>query len=208
MSKQVTESMLSKINRLLDITESYQAPEKMMQIISDPKTAEKSYKEFLSEFDYDLSYEWFHKYFQEEHADRKNKKQDFTPRSLSKLMGEMLGAEKQSGVIYEPAAGTGSTIVSHWHAETRKCRYPWDYFPDNYLYYCEELSSKTIPFLLFNILIRGMNAVVIHGNTLSREVEEVYACQNNYNSYCVFSELIKLPHSKEVEEIFNIKFSN
>lgn len=206
MSKQATESMLSKINRIIGVDESYKAPEKIMEIISDKDRAGGVFRKFLEEFDFNLSYEWFNKYFEDEHADRKNKKQDFTPTSVSKLMSGLQGSEPQYGVIYEPAAGTGSTIISHWHKESRKHRFPWDYQPDNYLYLCEELSDKTIPFLLFNILIRGMNALVIHGNTLTREAKEVYHCDNKKNDYMCFSELRKLPHIKQVEELCNVKF--
>lgn len=200
------ESTLSKVNRLIGVEESYKAPEKIMEIISDKDRASEIFKKFLAEFDYDLSYEWFNEYFEDEHADRKNRKQDFTPTSVSRLMSELQGPEPQYGVIYEPAAGTGSTIISHWYRESRKHRFPWDYQPDNYLYLCEELSDKTIPFLLFNILIRGMNALVIHGDTLTREAKEVYHCNNKENANMWFSELRKLPHTKEVEELCNVKF--
>lgn len=206
MSKQVTESTLSKVNRLIGVDESYKAPEKIMKIISDKEQANEVFLKFIAEFDYDLSYEWFNEYFEDEHADRKNKKQDFTPTSVSRLISDLQGSEPQYGVIYEPAAGTGSTIISHWYKECRKHQFPWDYYPDNYLYVCEELSDKTIPFLLFNLLIRGMNALVIHGNTLTREAKEVYHCDNKYNAFMCFSELRKLPHTKEVEQLCNVRF--
>lgn len=206
MSKQATESMLSKVNRLIGVDESYKAPERVMEIVSDKELASKVFSKFLVEFDYDLSYEWFIKYFEDEHADRKNRKQDFTPTTVSRLISEMQGSEPQYGVIYEPAAGTGSTIISHWYKESRKHRFPWEYQPDNYLYLCEELSDKTIPFLLFNILIRGMNALVIHGNTLTREAKEVYHCDNKRNDCMCFSELRRLPHIQRVESLCNIRF--
>lgn len=206
MSKQVTESTLSKVNRLVGVDESYKAPEKIMEIISDKKTADEVFLRFLPEFNYDLSYEWFNEYFEDEHADRKVKKQDFTPVSVSRLLSGMQGGAPQYGVIYEPAAGTGSTVISHWYTESRKHKFPWDYQPDNYLYLCEELSDKTIPFLLFNLLIRGMNALVIHGNTLTREAKEVYHCDNKNNAFMCFSELRKLPHTKEVEQLCNVNF--
>lgn len=206
MSKQATENTLSKVNRLIGVDESYKAPQKIMEIISDKDKATETFRRFMPEFDYDLSYEWFNNYFEDEHADRKNRKQDFTPASVSRLMSEIQGREPQYGVIYEPAAGTGSTIISHWYKETRKHRFPWDYNPDNYLYLCEELSDKTIPFLLFNLLIRGMNALVIHGNTLTRDAKDVYHCNNKSGQLMCFSELRKLPHTKEVEGLCNVKF--
>lgn len=200
------ENVMEKINGLIGVDESYKAPERVMQIISDKNTAKEVFLSFLKEFNYDLSYEWFNDYFEDEHADRKNNKQDFTPESVSKLIAETFGQTPQYGVIYEPAAGTGSTIISHWYKETRKHTFPWDYHPDNYLYICEELSDKTLPFLLFNILIRGMNAVVIHGNTLTREAKEVYHCDNKENQLMVFSELRILPHIDYVKELLNIRF--
>ena len=200
------ENVMEKVNRIIGTDESYKAPARVMEIISDKDTAKEVFFKFLKEFNNDLSYEWFNDYFEDEHADRKNNKQDFTPVSISNLMSEIQGQQPQYGLIYEPAAGTGSTIISHWYKETRKHRFPWDYQPDNYIYVCEELSDKTIPFLLFNILIRGMNAIVIHGNTLTREAKEVYHCDNKINEFMCFSELRKLPHAKEVEELCNIKF--
>ena len=67
--------------------------------------------QFLEAFDYDLSYEWFYNYFQDEHADRKNNKQDFTPVCVSNLISEMLNCKVSKDdytIISEPAAGTGS----------------------------------------------------------------------------------------------------
>lgn len=208
MSKQATKDMLSKINALIGVDESYKAPERIMDIISDQELAKDTFLKFSTAFSYDLSYEWFHEYFEEEHADRKNKKQDFTPNCVSRLISEMQSDAPQYGVIYEPAAGTGSTIIAHWWTEVRKNRFPWDYHPDYYLYLCEEMSDRTIPFLLFNILIRGMNALVVHGNSLTREAKEVYHCDNKMDSFMSFSELRKMPHTKQVEELLNIKFVN
>ena len=205
MSKQATENILSKVNRLIDVEESYQAPKKLMEIILDKGSAKNIFLKFSTEFQYDLSYDWFIEYCEDEHADRKKKKQDFTPQCISKLICEMQG-NSGSGLIYEPAAGTGSTIIPHWWGECKKCRYPWEYHPNNYLYWCEELSDRALPFLLFNILIRGMNAIVIHGNTLTREAKEVYYCTNQGDSFVCFSDLIKLPHINYVEVLCDIKF--
>lgn len=206
MSKQVIESTLTKINRLLGIDDSYKAPERIMNLISDKESAKQLFLDFMPEFDYDLSREWFSDYFEDEHANRKKLKQDFTPRCVSDLLSQMLGDKPQYGIIYEPAAGTGSTVISHWYKEQRKCRFPWDYNPDYYLYVCEELSDKTVPFLLFNLLIRGMNAVVIHGNTLTRKAKAVYLCSNERGDNMCFSILKKLPCNAKVENAFRVKF--
>lgn len=68
MSKAVTKNMLCRVNTLLNIDESYKAPDRMMQLISNSETAKELFFSFLREFDYDLSYEWFNDYFEDEHA--------------------------------------------------------------------------------------------------------------------------------------------
>lgn len=207
MSKQVTESTLSKVNRLLSIDDSYKAPGRIMQILlGDKKQREELFSEFLRAFDYDLSYDWFYDYFQDEHADRKNNKQDFTPTCLSRLISQMLGNKPQIGIIEEPAAGTGSTIIAHWQKETRKCRFPWDFRPDDYLYILTELSDKTVPFLLFNLMIRGVNAIVKHGDALTKDTKDVYWVYNKPNQYMCYSEIYVAEHSEQIEHMLDVKF--
>lgn len=206
MSKTVTKNMLCKVNTLLNIDDSYKAPDRMMQLISEAETAKELFFSFLKAFDYDLSYEWFNDYFEEEHADRKNNKQDFTPTCISKLMAEML-KNSDKGIICEPAAGTGSTIIQHWYKNIRS-DYVWNYNPMDTLYCCYELSDKTIPFLLFNLMIRGINAVVIHGNTLTKKTKDVYHVFNESNNAMGFSSLKKIRHCKEAEKYFDIEFVN
>ena len=203
MSKAATKSTLCKVHEVLGISESYKAPETLMNILKDEERRKEIFFEFLNAFDYKLEKEWFTEYFEDEHADRKNKKQDFTPTSLSRLIAEMLGDTE--GVIHEPAAGTGSTIISHWWNECLKSA-PWNFNPLKFLYICEELTDKTIPFLLCNLMIRGMNAVVIHGNTLTREAKAVYHCLNITNDPMGFSDLYELPKNERTEKMFGVKF--
>ena len=106
-------NILSDINRMLGITDSYQAPEKIMNILTgDEKECIRVFKEFLNYFKCDISYDWFHEYFEDEHADRKNNKQDFTPKCLSTLVSKLLGSD--TGVTYEPTAGTGGMLISKY----------------------------------------------------------------------------------------------
>ena len=202
MSNQVIESTLSKVNRILKISDSYEAPAKVLEILKKPEERKAIFFEFMKEFDYDLSYEWFYNYFQDEHADRKNNEQDFTPVCVSKLISEMLGCKSENDftIIEEPSAGTGSTMIAHWYKSIRACQFIWDYKPDDYLYKLTELSSKTVPFLLFNVMIRGMNAIVIHGNSLTSEIESAYWIYNEANNPMGFSDLYVIP--KERYSIF------
>lgn len=197
---------VDKINNLLGITESYQAPDAIMKILFelDEKEREEIFMQFIREFDYKITYDWFHDYFQEEHADRKTKKQDFTPDCLSELMAEIT-ISTENGVIFEPSAGTGGTIIKAWD-KYRKNKGISSYTPDSMFVVAEELSERTIPFLLFNLAIRGINGNVIHCNSLTRACTDVYHVHNVRNWHQDFSECFKLPHTKQVEKMFNVYF--
>lgn len=187
------------INKLLGITESYQAPKAMLDKILDKDSREKLFKDFL-EHEKDMSYEWFRQYFEDEHADRKNKKQDFTPDSVATLLMKLVG---QSNNYYEVAAGTGTILIKAWEEQRNEIN-PLFYDPRSYWYQVEELSDRAIPFLLFNMSIRGMNGVALHGDSLTRKFKDAYFIRNNTNNYLGFSEIIKLPHTEELKRELRI----
>lgn len=194
-----------EINKMLGVTESYQAPEALMKILFNKNKREELFEKMLELFDYKMEDEWFFEYFQDEHADRKVKKQDFTPKSVSKLLTSIVD-QKDDGMRYEPCAGTGGITISMWYQD-RNQHTPFDYQPSFYFYTCEELSDRAIPFLLFNIMIRGMNANVIHCDTLTRKAKGAFFVQNDKDDYMHFSSLNVLSYTKEVEEHLGIVFT-
>ena len=193
------------INKILGITESYKAPETILNILYDCKKREKIFLEFLKEYKNDVSYDWFHEYFENEHSDRKEKKQDFTPNSVSDILNELVGTK--NGTTYEVAAGTGGIIIRKWWKECLNSS-PFAYRPSEHFYMCEELSDRAIPFLLFNLMIRGINAVVIHCDALSRECKGIFFISNEKDDLLSFSNLNLMPYSKQVENYFNVKFTD
>ena len=60
---------------------------------------------------------------------------------------------------------------------------PFDYEPRDYYYTAEELSDRAIPFLLFNMLIRGMNGNVVQCDVLTREATGAFFIQNDANDF-------------------------
>ena len=194
--------IIKKINQLLGIKDGYQAPARMMEIITSDER-ETYFKQFLEAFDYNVNYDWFHEYFQEEHAERKTKKQDFTPKSISRLMNHIVG--NHQGSYYEPAAGTGGILIERWHQDRLQVS-PFEYEPRMYYYEAEELSDRTIPFLLFNMMIRGMNGTVVQCDVLTREAYGAWFIQNDNNDHMQFSSLNRLPYSKWTEKELNVKF--
>lgn len=146
----------------------------------------------------------FHEYFQEEHAERKSKKQDFTPESVGKILSKLVDMQDDS-MIYEPAGGTGGVLITNWN-ETRMKTNPFTYRPSNYFHLVEELSERTLPYLLFNFIIRGINAIVIHGDTLERESYGVFFIQNDNDDHMQFSSLNLMKYNQDAETMFNVKF--
>ncbi|MDT2864648.1 N-6 DNA methylase [Vagococcus carniphilus] len=197
------EATTKSINQLLNIKESYQASDKLMSILFDKKEREELFKNFLDQ-SWDITQDWFHIYFQDEHADRKMKKQDFTPSSISEIIVKMLGSENDNGTRLDVAAGTGGITIQKWFDDRKSVPF-FDYRPSQFIYQCEELSDRALPFLLFNLSIRGMNAVVLHGDALTREFKQVYFIQNDIDDYLCFSSINVFPHNKMVERSFDVK---
>lgn len=195
-----TKSILSDINDILAISDSYQAPDRMLQIVlqKDKKERDKNYLSLADYFKNDYSKDWFWEYFQEEHADRHQNKQDFTPPSIASLIHNILhgGFHKEKAdhteVTYDPAAGTGQLLIRDWYL-TRQNYMPWDYKPNEHLVVCSELSVKTIPFLLFNLSVRGICGLVIHMNTMTGEIVNNYILSNPENSTICFSDVTVMP---------------
>lgn len=160
---------MEKINQLLGIKESYQAPERLMEILlSDER--EEVFAEALEMFDHDLSYDWFHNYFLDDHADRKKKKQDFTPDCISRLISAVL---KPEGILLEPAAGTGGMIIQAWEKSLKQTK-KRKRSEGNFMVIAQEMSDRTIPFLLFNLAIRRITAWVTHCDTLLNVKKDEY----------------------------------
>lgn len=149
---------IQKINELIGINESFQASYKLTEIMQDEQQRNNLFAAFLTE-EQDLSFDWFTEYFQAEQSDRKNKKQDFTPDGIVTLASSLLGSTVSNADI---CAGTGGLTIKRW-AENKDA-----------VFYCEEFSDRALPFLLFNLAIRNVNAIVRHGDSLTRNFKTTY----------------------------------
>lgn len=180
-----------KINELFGIDDPWKAPDALMKILFIRELREEMFRKFL-EIETDMSFDWFYMYFQDEAADRRKLKQDFTPVSIGKLLSEIVSGEH--GENYDCAAGTGGLTIQKWQNDRIK-ETPFTYKPSEHFYTCEDLSDRAIPFLLFNLLIRGMNACVIHCDVLTREAKGAFFIQNDKDDYLQFSSLNVMPYS-------------
>lgn len=191
---------LEKVNKLLEINESFKAPDRLMELLFNKSNREKLFKSFLS-VSTDLSFDWFHQYFEDEQAERKTNKQDFTPNSVATILAELSGSQS---TYMESAAGTGGIVITKWWQDCIN-ESPFTYMPHEHLYWLEELSDRAIPFLLFNLAIRGMNAVVWHGDSLERTCRGVFLIENAKDDFLAFSDINIMPYSDEVKDYFQIK---
>ena len=110
---------------------------------------------FCEMVDNDLSVDWMQKIYQYYFADREEKKQDFTPKSLAEFMGRLADNPK---MVIDMCAGSGALTIQKWNQN----------HDQKFMLY--ELDENVIPFLLFNLVIRNIEAIVYRGDVLQNEV--------------------------------------
>ena len=193
-------------NEIFKVKDNYQVPEKLMNILFNKEEREELFMELLRANDMNVDFDWFYEYFQDEHAERISKKQDFTPRCVADLLSKLvMNSEGDNGNYYECCAGTGGIMITHWN-NFRRTYLPWDYKPQYHFAFVEELSDRSIPFLLLNMMIRGMNGIVIHGDTLTRKCYNAYFICNTKNDHFKFSGISVIPHTEYFEKELCVKF--
>lgn len=163
-------------------------PETVMSIVTgDKECRDRIYKEAIRLHNGDLSYDWFGALYEAELAQRRKNKQDFTPIEVSDICALIAGT---NGIVHEPTAGNGGMLIRYWWSQLRKT-YPWRYKPSQQLISCWELSDRSIPFLLFNMSIRGISGEVFHGDVLEDIAKAHYVLVNEYDDAMAFSDVIR-----------------
>lgn len=148
----------SFINQALEITESFQMPEKLMSILTNENQKNETFDKFMNLRE-SLDHDWFTEYFEEEHSNKSKMAQDFTPSSVTKIIGELAGDFKSCSDI---ASGTGGITIGMW-ISNKDARYN-----------CYELSERAVPLLIFNLAIRNINASVTRIDILTGDIFEHY----------------------------------
>lgn len=111
---------------LLEIEDLKDLPDAINALLfGDKARRDNIYKELLRLNNYDLSYDWFQSLYEEELAQRKIQKQDFTPKELGVICSMLTERE---GTVHEPTAGNGSMIISDWWQRCKK-KYPLGLLP-------------------------------------------------------------------------------
>ena len=109
----------------------------------------------------DLTVDWLQMIYQYYQADRKGKKQDYTPKSLAQFMGMLAG---NSGHIIDLCAGSGALIIQKWA------------MAPNTRFTAIEIDENVFPYLLFNMVLRNIRCRVYRMDALGDfdEYEEAY----------------------------------
>lgn len=100
----------------------------------------------------DLTVDWLQMVYQYYHADRTEKMQDYTPRSIADLMGRLAG---RSDIIIDMCAGSGALAIQRWAQEPEQ------------KFRLIEIDENVIPFLLFNLAVRNIDSSVCKKDVLS-----------------------------------------
>lgn len=129
----------------------------IMSAITDERT--DLYDGFCDVVENDLSVDWMQKIYQYYHADRTEKKQDYTPKSLADFMCRLVG---KADVVVDMCAGSGALTIQRWQQ-----------FPEQRVS-CIEIDKNVIPYLLFNLVIRNIDASVCRADVLSGETYEQF----------------------------------
>lgn len=109
----------------------------------------------------DMDIDWIQKIFQYYKSNRSDFKQDYTPKSLAKCLAKMVYWEGAK-TAYDACSGSGSLVI-----ELHKL--------DNKIeFVCEEFDDNVIPYLLFNLSIRNISAVVVKGDIVKQERYNFY----------------------------------
>ena len=170
--KELTERMLD----LLGITEIKDIPIKLFQVVrSNDALVFVAFSEMVP----DLNTDWLQKIYQYYMADRKEKMQDYTPKSLARFMSKLAG---NGDVMTDLCAGSGALTIQHWGRN------------NDQKFELYEMDENVIPVLLFNMAVRNIECMVYHADVLQQEIYHAYRI-NKGEKFGVF---LEVGHEKNV----------
>lgn len=127
-------------------------PSQLGNALYEASEDESKLSKFAEMVDGDLTQDWLQKIYQYYLADRKDKKQDYTPASLAYFMGMLAG---DSGEVVDMCAGSGALIIQKW-VQNPEARYT-----------AIEIDNNVIPFLIFNMVLRNINCRIYQMDALA-----------------------------------------
>lgn len=165
--KELTEKTLE----LLEIKNTDEMSKRLFDIVRNNNV--QIYEKFNKLVENDLSVDWLQKIFQYYQADRKEKMQDYTPKSLADFIGLLAGESK---TVIDMCAGSGALTIQKWNRNHDL----------NFILY--EFDENVIPFLIFNMALRNIKCKIYHSDVLQNEIFHIYEISQG-NKYGNFKEV-------------------
>lgn len=160
----------------------------LREVIKKPEERQDFYNRLI-EKGVDLSQDIFRVYFEAYAAERKKNAQDFTPEDVASLMARIaVDKELKGETVYDGAAGSGALLVAQWEQLLRD---------SSLKFHAVEISDNAIPYLVHNLTLRKLDAVIVQGDTLERRAKQVYRLLDGTINI--------LPHSQGVEAEYDIR---
>lgn len=142
-------TILDCMMKALFVRELHEIPGVLMDVLLDRKKLER----LIANMSGCYSYSGLLQEFEEKAADRKNYMQDYTPQSVMDIVAGI----STNGCVRDVCAGIGGLSLAKYKNN-----------PDVVLQ-LEEYSKNAICFLLFNLVMNRVHAVVIERNVLTQE---------------------------------------
>ena len=142
-------TILDYMMNALSVRELHEIPGVLMDVLLDHNKLERLIENMSGCY----SYSGLLQEFEEKAADRKNYMQDYTPQSVMDIVAGI----STNGCVRDVCAGIGGLSLAKYKNN-----------PDVVLQ-LEEYSKNAICFLLFNLVMNGVPAVVIERNVLTQE---------------------------------------
>lgn len=144
--------LVNKTTQLFSCNSAEELGQALMVCVE--KNDYKKMQEFSELVENDLTKDWLQMIFQYYCADRKEKKQDYTPKCLAQFLSRLIG---ESTETIDMCAGSGALTIQRWIEN-----------PDT-VFTLYEIDENVIPYLLFNMAIRNINATVHQSDILQNE---------------------------------------
>lgn len=142
-------TILDYMMNALSVRELHEIPGVLMEVLLDRNKLERLIENMSGCY----SYSGLLQEFEEKAADRKSYMQDYTPQSVMDIVAGI----STNGYVRDVCAGIGGLSLAKYKNN-----------PDVVLQ-LEEYSKNAICFLLFNLVMNGVPAVVIERNVLTQE---------------------------------------
>lgn len=142
-------TILDCMMKALSVRELHEIPGVLMDVLLDHNKLER----LIANMSGCYSYSGLLQEFEEKAADRKNYMQDYTPQSVMDIVAGI----STNGCVRDVCSGIGGLSLAKYKNN-----------PDVVLQ-LEEYSKNAICFLLFNLVMNGVPAVVIERNVLTQE---------------------------------------